>query len=412
MNKTLKVYIGVLILLIIGIFVLEITKPTPIDWSPTFNEKHTKPYGLKVLYQELPSLFKNQELLDINITPFEYFDNTFDQVDSTYGIKGSYLYIHDDYMVDEVSAEKLLDFAGEGNSIFISSTQFPQTLKDSLDFKIKYEYSFSGKATLTLANPQFSRDSITIDKNAQDIYFKELDSLTTIVLGFHSISNEAEILDINQKEALKDHINFVKINYKSGTFYLHTQPYAFTNYYLLKENNFKYIENVMSYLPDQTILFDSVNKEGKELGSSPFRFILSEPSLKWAWYICLIVLITFMVFNAKREQRTIRIIKALPNTTVDFTKTIANLYYETKDHSNLINKKITYFLEKIRTDYFIDTDNLDDKFAKNLALKAGKNKESMLKLVRLIKYLKSRGSHSEAHLLELNKQIEEFYNTN
>ena len=46
--------------------------------------------------------------------------------------------------------------------------------------------------------------------------------------------------------------------------------------------------------------------------------------------------------------------------------------YETKDHDNLIEKKITYFLEYIRRVYYLDTQILNDKFVKNLSLKSGK----------------------------------------
>ena len=54
-----------------------------------------------------------------------------------------------------------------------------------------------------------------------------------------------------------------------------------------------------------------------------------------------------MIFNAKRRQRVVPIINPLPNTTLDFTKTIGNLYYQEGNHQNIVDKKIIYFLEKI-----------------------------------------------------------------
>ena len=116
-----------------------------------------------------------------------------------------------------------------------------------------------------------------------------------------------------------------------------------------------------------------------------------------------------MIFNAKRRQRIVNVIKPLKNTTVDFAKTIGNLYYETKDHDNLIDKKITYFLEYIRRVYHLDTQIFDDKFIKNLSLKSGKNETDIKKLVNKIAYLKSKSNCNEADLLELNKAIEDFY---
>ena len=80
----------------------------------------------------------------------------------------------------------------------------------------------------------------------------------------------------------------------------------------------------------------------------------------------MVSLLIFILFNAKRKQRVVKVIKPLENSTIAFTKTIGNLYYETKDHNNLIDKKITYFLEFIRRKYYLDTQLLDEKFMKNL----------------------------------------------
>ena len=116
-----------------------------------------------------------------------------------------------------------------------------------------------------------------------------------------------------------------------------------------------------------------------------------------------------MVFNAKRRQRIIPIVKPLENTTVGFVKTISNLYYETQDHKNLIDKKITYFLEKIRSDYNLDTTNLNDEFITKLSQKSGKNKESVKKTINFINWLRTKNEFFEENLLKLNTHIEKFY---
>ena len=139
------------------------------------------------------------------------------------------------------------------------------------------------------------------------------------------------------------------------------------------------------------------------------RYVLKQPALRWAWYLALISLLIFMLFNAKRKQRIIKIITPLTNTTVDFTKTIGNLYFETKDHNNIVDKKITYFLERIRRVYYLDTQLLDDKFINSLALKTGKNKTETKKLIDLIIQLRAKQICSEDDLLGLNKAIESFY---
>ena len=203
----------------------------------------------------------------------------------------------------------------------------------------------------------------------------------------------------------------LKVNYGSGSFIFHLQPVTFTNYNILKEENQTYIEAALGYIPENNIYYKSKNKVGKNLGNSKLRFILSKDALRYAWYLGLISLLLFIIFNAKRKQRIVKVITPHKNTTVAFIKTIGNLYYETKDHNNLITKKVTYFLEHVRRTYFVDTQILDDKFVKNLALKTSKKPEDIKTLVNKIAYLRAKQNCTEQDLLDLNSLIEDFYNS-
>ncbi|MBT8272068.1 MAG: DUF4350 domain-containing protein, partial [Bacteroidia bacterium] len=212
-----------------------------------------------------------------------------------------------------------------------------------------------------------------------------------------------------QRFSKENKINFIRVDHGEGRFLLHLQPVVFTNYSLLKNNNKRYTERVISYLNETPIFFDSKNKKRLSMSQSPMRYILSKPALKWAWLLGLISILIFVIFNAKRKQRIVRIIKPHENTTVAFTKTIGNLYYETRDHDNVIDKKITYFLEFIRRNYYLDTQILDEKFMKLLALKSGRKPAIVNKLVKLSAHLRAKASCSEEDLLELNRALENFY---
>ena len=150
------------------------------------------------------------------------------------------------------------------------------------------------------------------------------------------------------------------------------------------------------------------NQDGQVISKSPMRYILNQPALKSAWYVFLIGTLIFMFFNAKRKQRIIPIKKPLPNTTVDFTKTIGNLYYQEGDHDNIINKKIVYFLEKIRNTYLIDTNKqLDEEFIKKLHLKSGKEISDIQRAIFLINsYRNNPNTSIEEDLIQMNKAIE------
>ena len=394
MNKTIKIYIVFLVLLLVGIVYIDVTRPKPINWTPTYDIKDKIPFGLYVFNEEAPALF-GQKVNRITETAYQYFEPKYDydSLVNTYTIRGTILSVSDQYMIDDESTQELLYFAQHGNKIFISSKSFPQKLMDSLKFS--YSSKFMGRDTIftSLANPNLGKKKYDISVGAGNSYFDKIDTLNTTVLGYHE----------NTKEKLVD---FIKVPYGKGEFYLHTQPIVFTNYHLLKDNHSEYAAKVLSYT-DGEVFWLLKNQSGEIVSGSPMRYILSQPALKAAWYIFLLGMIVFFIFNAKRKQRIVPIIKPLENTTVDFTKTIGNLYFQEGNHDNIIEKKIIYFLEKIRNDYLLDTTVLDENFEKKLQQKSGKKIEDIQKVVYLINQRrKSYHQSIESDLIALNTAIE------
>ena len=88
-------------------------------------------------------------------------------------------------------------------------------------------------------------------------------------------------------------------------------------------------------------------------------------------------------------------------------KTIGNLYHQEGDHDNIIEKKIIYFLERIRNEYLMDTSSLDDHFIKKLHQKSGKDIQVIEKAVNLIiANRKSPHSAIETDLIQISTAIE------
>ncbi len=400
MGTKLKIYIGFLILFFVGILIIDANKEQPINWTPTYSIKDKIPFGMHVLDQEMPSLLKKHEIEKINVSAYEYFSPQYDydSLVNTYKIKGSFLYISGTRApIDEESLEELFYFAGHGNNIFMSMREFPKMLLDSLKFEYQTDFEFDGKIANWMANPNLGTEKYIFNEGAGNTYFSKIDTLRTTVLGYQS-----------RKEK---QVNFIKVPYNQGHFYLHTQPVAFTNFYLLKENNAEYAQKILSYVPQGNVYWYLKNQNGEIASGNALRFIFNNPALSSAWYLFLIGMILFMIFNAKRRQRVVPIKKVLTNTTVDFAKTIGNLYFQEGDHGNLIDKKIVYFLERIRHDYLLDTTILDANFVKKLQHKSGKDLADIQRVVYLInQHRKNHFTSIENDLIDLNGAIEKIIN--
>lgn len=393
--------LGVIIIVFVIIKLVDKQHYPTNDWQESYNEKSTKPYGVSVFYKELPKLFKDQKVRTVYHTPGSYFyANSVDGY-GDHVAEGIFMVIgNSDYLgYDDI--DELLEFTSRGNTLFISDYYLPQILKDTLKVSTTSNVKLKDSTSLlTFTNTRLATKNTNIDKLKFDTYFEYIDQESYKVLG-HVDGSTPEV-------------NFIEIPFYDGKIVLHLEPKVFTNYNILKEERYKYVEGVLNYLPSENVYFDSYTKMYDNYGSdveqeSDLGWFLDQIAFKWAWYLALILTFLFVIFNAKRRQRIIRTIKPLENTTVGFVKTISNLYYETNDHKNIIDKKITYFLEKIRTDYNLDTSRLDNEFIDKLVQKSGKKSEHVVKVIKHINWLRSKNEFFEENLINLNRYIEAFY---
>lgn len=391
MTRTLQIYIGLLVFLLVTIVVIDSNRPKPINWTPTYSLKDKIPFGLYVLDNEMSSLLKNQKIEKFNTTPYEFFQNNSLYDDNQE--QGTFLSISKIAQFDKQSVNEICSYVGDGNTAFISAETLPNELLDSLQLKMDNEYQYSDSIYNWVANKKLGTQKYKLIEGVNNNFFSKIDTINTTVLGYQSGDSSR--------------VNFIKVKYKSGSFFLHTQPVAFTNFHLLKGNHQEYAQKVLSYIPNGNLFWCTNDQIGEVISQSPMRYILSQPALKWAWYLFLLGTLVFIVFNAKRKQRIVPIIIPLANTTVDFTKTIANLYYQEGDYNTIMDKKIIYFLEKIRNEYLMDTQNLNDDFILKLHHKSGKNLEDIKHVVSLINAYRKSSFHSvEEDLVQLNSAIE------
>lgn len=392
LDKRSKKVLWIFGIALLAIVITELVRPKPIDWRASYTTFDKIPFGGFVLFEEASSLFKNSEIIPIEKDPYEFL------ADSTYAQNSAYIFFNDEIFFDEKQTEQVLNYVKNGNTVFISSRSIGYILRDSLGIKSNANYSvIEEELKPTFFASSLNKDSLpAFKKGVFKAYFTEIDTLKTTALGYY-----------NTKKPKLEELNYININHGKGKFLIHNLPEAFSNYYLLNGNH-QYAANVFSYIDADIIYWDEYLKSGRKVITSPMRFVLDQSPLAWAYYVLIGGLLIFVLFKGKREQRIVQVIEPLKNTSVEFTKTIGDLYFQHKDYSNIIAKKITYFLETLRSKYYLNTNDITEDFIKKLALKSGNTFENTEKLMHLINHLKEKSVHSEADLLELNKQIEAF----
>ena len=184
---------------------------------------------------------------------------------------------------------------------------------------------------------------------------------------------------------------------------------AFTNFFLLDSVNGDYYQKALSFLPpDANVVWDEYLKSGAEGQQTLFRVIFRYPALKWAYILLILGAILYVLFRTKREQRPIPEIRPLENRTLEFVSVVSSLYYKQRDHVAIANKRINSFLEEVRYNYKLRTEELDSSFIDLLSERSGVARGSVEGLIFLIIRIRKTEHVDEDQLRELVRYIELF----
>ncbi len=352
----------------------------------------------------LPETAEDEEFQNSKIIPDIQSQN-----DSILDGLKNYIILNNTFSPGESDANALLKFVSEGNSAFVVAESMEGGFADSLNLKTNIGYFEEGMSAEDLKSGP-KKDSIhlvLLNSNLKTYqkkywyrngtvtgYFSSVDTANTIVLGKNS----------NGKA------NFIKVRYGAGYFYLSATPLAFTNYNMMLANNAEYISACLSYLPVQDTYWDEYYKTYREMDSNSLRFVENQPPLYWAYYIAIWSAVVYIVFESKRRQRVIPIVEPPKNTTVEFVSTIGRLYFQNGNHKDIAGKKIYYFLEYIRVNFYLSTSDFNQEFIEKVTTRSGIEKTKVAQLFALIQHIQRVNSVSQTDLLELNKRLEEFKN--
>ncbi|MCW3084535.1 MAG: hypothetical protein JWP12_1901 [Bacteroidetes bacterium] len=404
MTKGNRKYIIVLALCFIGLITIQLLAPKPINWNLSYSKKDKIPYGTSALYNVLPDLFPGQQITDASMPVY----NTLTENNTA---AANYIVINALFQVDSLDMRNLFNFVEKGNSAFIAANDFEGVFADSLklgttdfnDLNLKKKkdnsavsaiYNYPG---INFINPALkNNDGYQYTKCFDNVCFSSFDTSKATVLGNNTSGR----------------INFISMKIGKGTIYISTVPEAFCNYNVVHEKNQDYASKALSYLPLQPIIWDEYYKANNKVRESILRVIFNNPALSMAYYILLFALICFMVFAAKRKQRIIPVIEPLQNTTLQFVDIVGSLYYQTRDHKNIADKKIIYFLEYIRTAFQVKTNVYDDVFIRRISDLSGIDDQQVKELFYYFSEIGIKQTITQQELIRLNKMIGAFHKLN
>ena len=428
----------------LGLFVLfcllQVNLPKKFVWSPTFSHVDKQPLGCfvfdSVLTQSLPN-------------GYHVTKKTFFQLDQEHAKeKISVLMVVDQQNLKQLDVKYLCNIARRGGKVMVvASSSFDDgrnadtVVVDELErtFKVKIEdgiyfslrgilsglkahdndmydtiywnnretmyaaqsyrmfYNMVGGTLFVDSVPKVKRLAYTLSTAGYD--YKHDSLYVGDFTRFDTIVDKKERIERIDTFAIKKVPTAVSVPYGKGEVIFVSSPLLFTNYGMLEGNTFVYIFRLMSYLADLPVYRTEAYVKTDAMlvaEQSPFREFIKRPPLRWALYLALLGVVLFMIFTARRRQRVIPIMSKPANRSLEFIQLIGTLYYQRKDHVDLVRKKFKLFAEELRKTAGVDISdvNTDDREYLLLAEKTGMNSDRLKKVIRQIRLV----LHSEGNI--------------
>lgn len=403
MKKALPYFLVILLVLMLLFLMVGNVSKKNIDKRFTLNRNSTQLYGTKVFTNLLQYHFKNAEWVINKQPPSQYIylsPDSYQLTDSTLLI-----IISKQFNPNNDELRLLKNFIANGNQVLIASPTFNDNAKIGFDIDVSQLFNFfadndEAVTKVKLLKPLGKEDTLfSYPGQSTKNYFTHLNANYQL-LGTDSAGRA----------------NFVRGKLGNGYLYLHTNPYMFTNYFILHKQNYTYIQAVLSVIKPSIhkiiiddYYFNKPNENEKQQQPSLLRVLWQNTSFKWAIILAIILLGIYFLLHVKRLQKQIPIIEQPVNTSLAFVDTIGKLYFQRKDHVDLAKKMSLYFLEHIRSKYFIDTGNLDDDFVEKLAYKSGVDKDVINQILLALKEIETAQKISEKQLNTYYILFNKFY---
>jgi len=384
--KDFKIYIIIGSILLIIYLVIQYNKPAPVNWQPSLAAADKIPFGTFVLRERLTDIFPGAKVTNTNQSVYNFFRRQIKP--------GNYIIIAKSVTITKADFEQMVKYIRAGNNVFISTFTWDGAFANKLRLETGVEDDNKAASIKFNSKSLKNSSSYKFDKDISTQYFSSIDTARATIIS----SNK------NGKA------NYVRYRFGKGSLLLCANPELFTNYSLLKPQGADYAAKALSFLPAHSnIYWDQYQNKDIAIDRSPLRVFFTSPSLQWAFYISLLGLALFVLFEVKRRQRVIPIIAPLKNSTVDFVEVVGKVYYERRDNANIAHKKILYLLSFLREQYQLKTTQLDKEFAESLVWKTGADTAFVQDLVDYINYIGQQNKVNDKELIELNRLIEKFY---
>lgn len=338
----------------------------PYHWGESYDYDGKQPFDLYALHQLLEARPEGLVMLEDSLGTLETLDS---------GRHVNYIFVGQYAMYDDISVTEMLNFVERGNTALIAAYELPAELSESLYGGECYNgYQNYNYSIYQRAGNSYNSDTVLLDLNAGDSIYQMVNVryYQPASTPVYYVPDDYLCDDLLNNVALgyadTTRVNFVRLGWGEGDFYLLTTPVYLTNYYLDDSVQYAYAEEVMNtVLGPGPVYWDEFSRlpaqratqrrrqaqqqnpgnttsggTGRNLlnGNETLRYIQEQPELSMAWYTLFAGVLLMVLFRGKRRQRIIPAIRRRENSSRRFIDTMARLIYQKGNHTKLARQEM------------------------------------------------------------------------
>jgi len=295
-KKALPYILTALLISSVAVYLLALRsspKSRKVSLKVSLDKRDKNPYGAFVLHESLKKFFSGAEF-KIN---YEYPG---DHKIFGYNPQNQlYVIVQQEFFPQDYEIDDLINYIQRGNSVFISTLNFNNQLSRFIRTNVEksnylhdniIEY-YNDSMQVTISTPPFQgQRQFDYPGYRIESFLNRSDSSISGILGYGTNGEP----------------DFIHLQKGKGHLYVHTSPIAFSNYFLLYDNNIQYFEKIFSLFPAATpvVVWDEYfgrphakNNNKKQW----FRFIMENNYFRAGVLTALALLLIYALTELRRR---------------------------------------------------------------------------------------------------------------
>lgn len=409
-NRLSSVFIVIFAIVLLVIFWV-LNHDNSFRWNEMYRYQDKQPYDLQLVHDHLRS--------EVGKDNFNVLTKSL--IKENLPSHGAYVFIGVQAFYEEAETQVLLDWAAEGNTVFFAVKSFDtfitKTFFDTLTcppiLQGNTAYLYDTSLQVSLLHPKLSH--IQAEFQFMGNGGPERYDFGCFDGRMFCENSPYQPLGLGNNQ----YVNYIRIPQGKGQILVHCSPIMFTNYYMTSKPEAAYIQGVLSHINSTEILWDEFhryphqddNYSGGQQGSTPLEFVLENRSLRWAFYLILSLALIYLITATHRQQRIVKLIEPLRNSTLEFVQAVGRLYFLQRNHPKLIQIQMRYFLHFIRERYRVKARTPDLIQLDILSQRSAVSKEHIQAIINEYERLKSYVELKDADAIHFHKLLNQFYKT-